>query len=272
MKRLFLIAVLFVALICPNWTMAQPPIPRPKPSLLVPKIVVRSDRQISDAVVTAMRQTFVKELAFTDLYYIVDAETEASCREYCKQQPISLEDNLKLGRKLGTSYILLVQLNVNPSSNEMLISAQIANLRVYDDYRRAEIKCAANAQDMIDACKRLVKQMCPDSAKPDFYVKVEEMPTFQEGDIIAFQSWLHERLRYPQAAQERGISGVVLVSFIVETDGSMSEITVMRSPDQSLSDEVLRLFNLAPKWQPGKHYGEAVRVKYSIPIMFRLNK
>jgi protein TonB len=92
------------------------------------------------------------------------------------------------------------------------------------------------------------------------------MPTFQGGDLLAFQSWVHERLR----AQDGGVSGVVVVSFIVETDGSLSDINILNSPDQSLTNEATRVLKLAPKWQPGKHYGDVVRVKYTMPIRFTI--
>ena len=265
MKRVLLFAVSFLALLCPNWTMAQPPIPVLKPSLLVPRVIVCADSQISNSTVMAIRQTLVKELVFTDLYCVVDAETEPMCRDYCNKKQIYVDDNLALGRKLGTNYVLLVWLkSKQPSKIEIL--ATIQSLQVYDDCKRAEITTLDSSEEIANSCKTLVKQLCPNSARPDFYVKVDEMPTFQGGDLFAFQSWVHERLQHSQAAQERGVSGVVIVSFIVETDGSMSEITVMNSSDQSFSDKLVRLFSLAPKWQPGKHYGEVVRVKYTVPI------
>ena len=269
MKRFFLIAVLFLALICPNWTMAQPPVPVVKPSLLVPKVLIYGDSQISNSTIMTVRQTLVKELAFTDLYYVVDAETEPMCRDYCNKKQLYLEDNIELGRRLGTSYIILVWLKSKPSSN-IEITAVIQSVKVYDDYKRAEISTSVNSLDIADACKALVAKLCPNSARPDFYVKVDQMPTFLGGDLVTFMNWVNERLQYPQAARDRGISGVVLVSFIIEKDGSLSDINILNSPDQSLTNEATRVLKLAPKWQPGKHYGDVVRVKYTMPIRFTI--
>ena len=117
-----------------------------------------------------------------------------------------------------------------------------------------------------------------DSAKSDSaakanentpYIKVEKMPTFQGGDLNRFVVWMQSQIQYPAEAVEKGISGRVIFSFVVEKDGSMSDFTVLASPDKLLSDEVERVFNSAPKaWTPGEQNGEKVRVKFTVPIVF----
>ena len=101
------------------------------------------------------------------------------------------------------------------------------------------------------------------------YIKVEKMPTFQGGDLNRFAVWMQSQIQYPAAAMEKGISGRVIFSFAVERDGSMSDFTVLASPDKLLSDEVERVFNSAPKaWTAGEENGEKVRVKFTVPIAF----
>ena len=117
-----------------------------------------------------------------------------------------------------------------------------------------------------------------DSAKSDSaakanentpYIKVEKMPTFQGGDLNRFAVWMHSQIQYPPEAIEKGISGRVIFSFVVEKDGSMSDFTVLASPDKLLSAEVERVFNSAPKaWTPGEEKGQKVRVKFTVPIVF----
>ena len=117
-----------------------------------------------------------------------------------------------------------------------------------------------------------------DSAKSDSaakanentpYIKVEKMPTFQGGDLNRFVVWMQSQIQYPAEAVEKGISGRVIFSFVVEKDGSMSDFTVLASPDKLLSDEVERVFNSAPKaWTPGEQNGEKVSVKFTVPIVF----
>ena len=103
------------------------------------------------------------------------------------------------------------------------------------------------------------------------FMSVEEMPKFRGGDVNQFRTWVQERLKYPVIAQENGIQGRVTVSFVVERDGSVSNIEVLASPDRSLSEEAVRVISTSPKWTPGKQRGMAVRVKYNLPLEFRLN-
>lgn len=108
-------------------------------------------------------------------------------------------------------------------------------------------------------------------AKDDnIYDKVELMPLFPGGDQALF-SYLAANLRYPAVAEENGVQGRVILSFIVETDGSLSGITVIKSVDPSLDKEAVRLVRNMPQWMPGKQNGKTVRVKYTIPVTFRLN-
>ncbi len=101
------------------------------------------------------------------------------------------------------------------------------------------------------------------------YIKVEKMPKFQGGDLNRFVVWMQSQIQYPAEAIEKGISGRVIFSFVVEKDGSMSDFTVLASPDKLLSDEVERVFNSAPKaWTAGEENGQKVKVKFTAPIVF----
>ena len=102
------------------------------------------------------------------------------------------------------------------------------------------------------------------------YVKVEQMPSFQGGDLMTFRHWVTKQIQYPEVAKANNITGRVLVMFVIERDGSLTNIRVLQSPDSSLSDEVIRVFKSSPKWTPGMQRGEAVRVKYTMPVDFRL--
>lgn len=102
------------------------------------------------------------------------------------------------------------------------------------------------------------------------FVIVEDMPSFMGGDLSKFRAWVQERVRYPAIAQENGIFGRVTVSFVIEKDGSLTNIEVMQTPDRSLSEETIRVLKLSPKWTPGKQRGSAVRVKYILPVDYRI--
>jgi len=102
------------------------------------------------------------------------------------------------------------------------------------------------------------------------FIKVEKMPSFQGGDLNKFRNWVQERVRYPQIAQENGVSGKVVLSFVVEKDGSLTNIEVLQSPDRSLADEAVRVLKTSPKWEPGQQRNQPVRVKYTLPVDFRI--
>ena len=104
------------------------------------------------------------------------------------------------------------------------------------------------------------------------YIKVEKMPTFQGGDLNTFRNWVQSQIQYPKEAMEKNISGRVIFSFVVEKDGSTSDFTVLQTPDKLLADEVERIVKSCPKWEPGTQRGEKVRVKYTVPIVFAVEK
>ena len=97
----------------------------------------------------------------------------------------------------------------------------------------------------------------------------EEMPEFP-GGMRECMNFLGKNVKYPATAQEKGIQGRVIVQFVVNRDGSIVEPKVVRGVDPDLDKEALRVISIMPKWKPGKQKGEAVRVKYTIPVMFRL--
>ncbi len=108
-------------------------------------------------------------------------------------------------------------------------------------------------------------------SETEIFMRVENMPLFQgqPGDV-AFRSWVMGRLQYPAIASENGIQGRVMVEFVVERDGSLTGIRVLSQPDRSLGEETVRVIGTSPKWTPGSQRNVPVRVKYIIPIDFRL--
>lgn len=98
---------------------------------------------------------------------------------------------------------------------------------------------------------------------------VEVMPSFPGGQG-ALMSYLSSHVKYPVVAQENGVQGRVTVSFVVERDGSITDVHVVRSVDPSLDREAARVVSSMPNWQPGKQNGSAVRVKFNVPVQFKL--
>ena len=102
------------------------------------------------------------------------------------------------------------------------------------------------------------------------FVVVESMPEFPSGQQALFK-YLSENVKYPVIAQENGIQGRVICQFVVNKDGSIVDVEVVRSGgDPSLDKEAIRVIKSMPKWKPGKQRGKAVRVKYTVPVNFKL--
>ena len=102
------------------------------------------------------------------------------------------------------------------------------------------------------------------------YVFVEQKPSFRGGDANSFSKWVASKLVYPEIAKATGIQGRVMVAFSINTDGSVSNVRVTRSLDPALDKEAVRVISSSPKWTPGKQRDRAVKVSYSIPVIFQL--
>ena len=98
---------------------------------------------------------------------------------------------------------------------------------------------------------------------------VEVMPSFPGGQAALFE-WLSKNIKYPVVAEENGVQGRVIVTFVVERNGSITDVQVVKSVDPSLDKEAVRVVKAMPHWIPGKQNGSAVRVKYTLPVTFRL--
>lgn len=101
------------------------------------------------------------------------------------------------------------------------------------------------------------------------FTVVEQMPMYPGGDV-ALMGYLRDNIHYPTVAAENGVQGRVVVGFVVERDGSITDVKILRGVDPSLDREAMRVVKNMPKWTPGKQNGSAVRVKYQVPVSFRL--
>lgn len=108
------------------------------------------------------------------------------------------------------------------------------------------------------------------SVDNEIYEVVENMPRFPNGGMSALMQYLNENIRYPEAAVKAGMQGRVTVQFIVDKDGSIDDVKTLRGVNPDLDAEAIRVIKTMPRWEPGTHKGKPVRVKYTVPVMFRL--
>lgn len=142
---------------------------------------------------------------------------------------------------------------------------------VEDDVEVADVQLASS-EDTNEAVE--IKEVAPvvieeEVVEEEIFQVVEEMPSFP-GGMGELMKYLGSNIKYPPVAQENGIQGRVIIQFVVEKDGSVANPQVVKGVDPSLDKEALRVVKAMPKWNPGKQRGKAVRVKYTVPVTFRL--
>ena len=110
----------------------------------------------------------------------------------------------------------------------------------------------------------------PHEADPNVFEVVEKMPEFPNGGMPGLMKYLSDNIRYPEAAKVAGKQGRVTVVFVVDKDGSITNVETLRGVDAELDKEAIRVISSMPKWIPGMQKGKAVKVRYTVPVMFRL--
>jgi len=108
-----------------------------------------------------------------------------------------------------------------------------------------------------------------ESGEAEIFTVVEESPSFPGGDVARIK-FLQENINYPQMARESGIQGTVYVTFVVEKNGSVTDVRILRGIGGGCDEEAIRVIKAMPKWNPGKQRGKPVRVQFNMPIKFTL--
>ena len=147
-------------------------------------------------------------------------------------------------------------------------------LTIVDDDTEVEETEIASTEETGEAME--IKYVAPtveeeeDPEEQTIFEVVEQMPEFPNGGMAGLMQFLSKNIKYPTIAQENGTQGRVTVQFVVNKDGSIVDAKVLRGVDPYLDKEALRVVNSMPKWKPGMQRGKPVRVKYTVPVMFRL--
>ena len=139
------------------------------------------------------------------------------------------------------------------------------------------ISCSQDASQTEDAKEEVVAPVSPEAkeapadstAKDEVFMVAEQMPEFP-GGMKELLKFLQNNLKYPENAMKNNVQGRVIVQFVVEKDGTPTEFKVLRSVDPDLDAEALRVMKAMPKWKPGMQKGQVVRVKFTVPVSFKL--
>lgn len=172
---------------------------------------------------------------------VVEEEmVEITKQEEPKPQPVEMPKQ--------TTQLEIVQDDVEVEDIE--INAEIDQTEVMEEYVPVEVE----EEEVVEA---------------EVFTIVEEMPGYPGGDLKMYE-YLGKNIKYPQIARESGIQGRVFVNFVVEPDGSVSNVKVLRGIGGGCDEEAIRVVKSMPKWKPGKQRGKAVRVSYTLPVVFKL--
>jgi len=142
------------------------------------------------------------------------------------------------------------------------------DIEIEDELRLEETGADQSTEVQIDAFAQEEEE---EVHEQNTFMIVEDMPKFRGGGIDKFRNYVQKTAEYPTLAQENGIEGTVYIKFVVNRDGDISGIEVVRGVDPSLNKEARQVIAQAPKWKPGKQRGQPVRVQFTIPVVFNLN-
>lgn len=217
--------------------------------------------------------------AVPDIYYQLII-TYAPAIDYYEGGEFHVNENVKPSKvKAMTtvhndsvdSEIILLTEEISPESETIWCFDSIVNIIKIDIQSKVSSRELRNNTYSREFRISEIRLTPMDKANSKVYEVVEQMPEFPGGQA-ALLEWIADNVIYPPVAEQNGIQGRVVCTFIVETDGSVSDVQVVRSIDPSLDAEAIRVLSNMPRWNPGKQNGEAVRVKYTVPVTFKLDR
>ncbi len=155
-----------------------------------------------------------------------------------------------------------------PKKVEVKVITDLLQVVTNDTKVEMEVDFAEFAEDTEIIQQIAEKEEVIEDDQP--FLFAETMPSFNGGDLATFRNWVMKQLVYPAIAAENGISGRVVLTFIIEKDGTLSSIETLLTPDKSLSNEAARVLKLSPKWSPAMQRNQPVRLKFTLPIEFTM--
>ena len=146
-------------------------------------------------------------------------------------------------------------------------------IEIVDDDADIDDEILASTEDntpWLDPQEYEVIMVEPEPDPDEIHIAVEEVPEFP-GGVAALMAYLRKNIKYPAICRENNIQGKVIVTFVVNKDGSIVDVEVAKGVNPSLDKEAVRVISQMPNWEPGRQLGRPVRVRYSVPVSFRLN-
>ncbi len=216
-----------------------------------------------------------KKLLFVEIGLIISLTVTLIAFEWGskEKQLAALEENTEIIEL--EEMIPITQETPPPPPSAPKIPVLSDQIDIVDDEIEVDDDMFINLEDdsnigveIMDYVEGVAEEVVEEEAIP--FQLVENKPSFMGGDANAFSKWVNQRLVYPEIAKENGVQGRVTLQFTVNTDGSVTNVKVLRGVDPSLDKEAVRVVSMSPKWTPGKQRDRAVRVTYTFPVIFQL--
>lgn len=213
----------------------------------------------------------VSNLRGYECYERIDVSSIMSEQEFQRTGLVKDSQIKQIGEMVGADCILVSEA-AKLDDKKLIISAKIIDVESAKIENASNVITTLDLEDMKAKCSELADKLF-NITRDDgqIFVIAEYAPTFQGGNVNKFLSWLRNNMVYPVIASENGVEGTVMARFIIEPSGLLDNIEIIKSPDNDLSKEVVRLLSLSPKWEPGRQRDVPVRVRYTIPVVFKLN-
>lgn len=204
----------------------------------------------------------------TELSNLEQKQKKAEVKKQIKvQEPEKVVERVKSSVKF-TAPVIKKDSEVKPEDEIKTQDQLMQNKAAIGSF---DVKGNDDANGEVLKAKEVIAQPEPPKVEENkVFDMVEEMPSFPGGQAALMQ-FLLSNTHYPAVAQENGVQGRVTVSFVIEKDGSITDVQVARSADPSLDKEAVRVVKSMPRWTPGRQNGSTVRVKFNVPVTFRLN-
>ena len=221
-------------------------------------------KKIVDANMEKVASTQVTELSNLD-----QKQKKAEVKKQIKvQEPEKVVERVKSSVKF-TAPVIKKDSEVKPEDEIKTQDQLMQNKAAIGSF---DVKGNDDANGEVLKAKEVIAQPEPPKVEENkVFDMVEEMPSFPGGPAALMQ-FLQSNTHYPAVAQENGVQGRVTASFVVEKDGSITDVQVARSADPSLDKEAIRVVKSMPRWTPGRQNGSTVRVKFNVPVTFKLQQ
>lgn len=212
-----------------------------------------------------------KKLMFTQIGMIIALLVTWLAFEHKSYDKREIDPSLLRQTEVVEEEMVEITKQEEPKPQPVEVPKQTTQLEiVQDDVETEDININADVQqdEVIEeyVAPEVVEE---DVVEQEIFQIVEEMPAYPGGER-ALLEYVAKNIKYPQIARETGIQGRVFVGFVVEPDGSVSNVKILRGIGGGCDEEAMRVIKSLPKWKPGKQRGKAVRVSYQIPVVFKL--